>query len=145
MRYILNPDKTEDLLYTASVNCMTDAESAYLQMGLVYDQFAKDHFNGPPPLQGKGSVKAIHYIQSFAPDDNVTPELAHKIAKAFLRKAFGDDVQAVIATHVDKDHLHSHIIINSYSLSTPTSQARASRLTTKNGNTARTAPLGKNR
>ena len=117
MRYILNPDKTEDLLYTASVNCMTDAESAYLQMGLVYDQFAKDHFNGPPPLQGKGSVKAIHYIQSFAPDDNVTPELAHKIAKAFLRKAFGDDVQAVIATHVDKDHLHSHIIINSYSLS----------------------------
>lgn len=96
---------------------MTDAESAYLQMRLVYDQFAKDHFNSPPPLQGKGSVKAIHYIHSFSPDDNVTPELAHKIAKAFLRKAFGDDVQAVIATHVDKDHLHSHIIINSYSLS----------------------------
>ena len=96
---------------------MTDAESAYLQMRLVYEQFAKDHFNSPPPLQGKSSVKAIHYIQSFAPDDNVTPELAHKIAKAFLRKAFGDDVQAVIATHVDKDHLHSHIIINSYSLS----------------------------
>ena len=117
MRYILNPDKTEDLLYTASVNCMTDAESAYLQMRLVYDQFAKDHFNSPPPLQGKGSVKAIHYIQSFSPDDDVTPELAHKIAKAFLRKAFGDEVQAVIATHVDKDHLHSHIIINSYSLS----------------------------
>ncbi|WP_295105011.1 relaxase/mobilization nuclease domain-containing protein [Ruminococcus sp.] len=117
MRYILNPDKTEDLLYTASVNCMTDAESAYLQMRLVYNQFAKDHFNSPPPLQGKGSVKAIHYIQSFSPDDDVTPELAHKIAKAFLRKAFGDDVQAVIATHVDKDHLHSHIIINSYSLS----------------------------
>ena len=96
---------------------MTDTESAYLQMRLVYDQFAKDHFNSPPPLQGKGSVKAIHYIQSFAPDDNVTPELAHKIAKAFLRKAFGDDVQAVIATHVDKQHIHSHIIINSYSLS----------------------------
>lgn len=96
---------------------MTDAESAYLQMRLVYDQFAKDHFNSPPPLQGKGSVKAIHYIQSFSPDDDVTPELAHKIAKAFLRKAFGDDVQAVIATHVDKKHIHSHIIINSYSLS----------------------------
>lgn len=96
---------------------MTDAESAYLQMRLVYDQFAKDHFNSPPPLQGKGSVKAIHYIQSFSPDDDVTPELAHKIAKTFLRKAFGDDVQAVIATHVDKKHIHSHIIINSYSLS----------------------------
>ena len=62
-------------------------------------------------------MKAIHYIQSFSPDDNVTPELAHRIAKALVRKNFGDDVQAVIATHVDKDHLHSHIIVCSYSLS----------------------------
>ena len=117
MKYILNPDKTEELLYTASINCMTDAESAYLQMQLVYDQFARDRFNSHPPLEGKCSVKAIHVIQSFSPDDNVTPELAHKIAKAFVRKNFGEDAQAVIATHVDKNHLHSHIIINAYSLS----------------------------
>ena len=117
MRYILNPDKTEELLYTTSINCMTDAESAYLQMQLVYNQFARDRFDSPPPLEGKGTVKAIHYIQSFSPEDNVTPELAHKIAKAFVRKMFGDDAQAVIATHVDKQHLHSHIIVNSYSLS----------------------------
>ena len=117
MRYILNPDKTEELIHTTSINCMTDAEQAYQQMKLVYEQFARDRFNSPPPLEGKGTVKAIHYIQSFSPDDNVTPELAHRIAKALVRKNFGDDVQAVIATHVDKDHLHSHIIINSYSLS----------------------------
>ena len=117
LRYILNPDKTEELLYTASINCMTDAESAYLQMQLVYDQFARDHFNSHPPLEGKCPVKAIHIIQSFSPEDNVTPELAHKIAKAFVKKNFGDDVQAVIATHVDKSHLHSHMIINAYSLS----------------------------
>ena len=117
MKYILNPDKTEELLYTASINCMTDAESAYLQMQLVYDQFARDHFNSPPPLVGNGTVKVIHYIQSFSPDDNVTPELAHRIAKAFVIKSFGGDAQAVIATHVDKSHLHSHIIINAYSLS----------------------------
>ena len=117
LNYILNPDKTEDLLYTTSINCMTDAESAYIQMKAVYEQHARDHFESPPPIVGNGTVKAIHYIQSFAPDDDVTPELAHKIAKAFVRKAFGDDVQAVIATHVDKKHIHSHIIINSYSLS----------------------------
>lgn len=117
LRYILDPDKTEDLLYTASINCMTDSESAYLQMKAVYEQFARDHFESPPPIQGNGSVKAIHYIQSFSPDDDVTPELAHKIAKAFVRKNFGEDAQAVIATHVDKHHLHSHIIINAYSLS----------------------------
>ncbi len=117
MRYVLDPDKTDDLLWATSTNCMTEPDLAYTQMAAVYEQFARDHFNSPPPLVGNGTVKVIHYIQSFSPDDNVTPEQAHKIAKAFLRKAFGDDVQAVIATHVDKDHLHSHIIINSYSLS----------------------------
>jgi DNA-binding PadR family transcriptional regulator len=96
---------------------MTDAESAYLQMQLVYDQFARDRFNSHPPMEGKCSLKAIHVIQSFSPDDDVTPELVHKIAKAFVRKNFGEDAQAVIATHVDKKHLHSHIIINAYSLS----------------------------
>ena len=96
---------------------MTDAQSACDQMRLVYNQFARDRFDIPPPLEGKGSVKAIHYIQSFSPDDNISPELAHKIAMTMVRKNFGDDVQAVIATHVDKDHLHSHIIVCSYSLS----------------------------
>ena len=96
---------------------MTDAELACDQMRLVYNQFARDRFGSPPPLDSKGTVKAIHYIQSFSPDDNVTPELAHRIAMTMIRKNFGDDAQAVIATHVDKDHLHSHIIICSYSLS----------------------------
>lgn len=102
---------------TTSINCTTDAHDAYLQMKAAYEQFARDKFNSPPPLEGKGTVKAIHYIMSFADEENVTPELAHKIAKAFVRKTFGDDVQAVIATHVDKSHIHNHIIINSYDLS----------------------------
>ncbi|SDA31886.1 Relaxase/Mobilisation nuclease domain-containing protein [Ruminococcus sp. YE71] len=84
---------------------------------MVYEQFAKDKFSSPKPLEGKGSVKAIHYIMSFADSENVTPELAHKIAKAFVRKNFGEDAQAVIATHVDRSHVHTHIILNSYSLS----------------------------
>ena len=116
MSYILNPDKTEDLLYTTSINCMTDAESAYEQMKLVYNQFARDNFDSPPPLVGKGTVKAIHYIQSFSPDDDITPEYALKVAMAFVRNTFGDDAQAVIVTHVDKKHVHNHIILNSYTL-----------------------------
>ena len=117
LRYVLDPDKTDDLLWATSINCMTEPDLAYTQMAAVYEQFARDHFNSPPPLVGNGPVKVIHYIQSFSPDDNVTPELAHRIAKAFVRYAFGDDAQAVIATHVDKDHIHSHIVLNSYSLS----------------------------
>ena len=117
LAYILNPDKTEKLMLTTSINCTTNAKDAYLQMKTVYDQFAKDIFDTPKPSKGNGTVKAIHYIMSFADSENVTPELAHKIAKAFVRKNFGDDVQAIIATHVDASHIHNHVIINSYSLS----------------------------
>jgi hypothetical protein len=39
---------------------MTDPELAYTQMKAVYEQFARDHFESPPPIQGNGSVKAIH-------------------------------------------------------------------------------------
>lgn len=116
LAYILDPDKTEDLLYTTSLNCMTNAKEAYLNMKLVYEQFSGKRFDEPIPEKGKGRVKAIHYIQSFSPDENITPETAHRIAKAFVRKTFGEDCQVVIATHCDKSHLHNHIILNTYSI-----------------------------
>ena len=103
-------------MLTSSLNCTTNAHDAYLQMKTVYEHFARDKCNSPPPLTGKGTVKAIHYVMSFADEENVSPELALKIAKAFVKKNFGDEVQAVIATHVDRSHTHCHVIINSYSL-----------------------------
>ena len=103
-------------MYATSLNCLTNAADAHLAMRTVYEHFSGYKFNEPIPLKGKGRVKAIHYIQSFDPADNVSPELAHKIAKAFARKTFGDDCQIVIATHCDKSHIHNHYIINTYSL-----------------------------
>ena len=114
--YILNPEKTENTLYTASLNCLTNAEDAYLNMKMIYEHYSCRKYNEPPPLQGKGWVKAIHYIQSFDPKDNIPLELAHKIAKAFALKTFGEDCQIVIATHVDKQHVHNHFILNSYGI-----------------------------
>ena len=114
--YILNPDKTEQLLYTAAINCTLDPYEAYTQMKLVYEQYTGRSYDEPMPEKGNGRVKAIHYIMSFAKSENVTPEMAHKIGKAFVRKAFGDDVQAVIATHTNTDCVHNHIIINTYAL-----------------------------
>jgi len=116
LAYILNPDKTEDLLYTTALNCMANAEDAYLNMKMVYEHFSGKKYNESSPLNGKGRVKAIHYIQSFDPQDNISPEEAHRISKAFARKTFGDDCQIVIATHCYKNHIHSHFILNSYSL-----------------------------
>ena len=116
LSYILNPEKTDDLIYTSSLNCLTDPECAYMNMKMVYEQFSGRNFNEPPPKQGKGHVKAIHYIQSFDPKDNITPETAFKIGKLFITKAFGKNAQVVLATHLDKGHLHNHIIINSYGI-----------------------------
>ncbi|MCM1167581.1 MAG: relaxase/mobilization nuclease domain-containing protein [Lachnospiraceae bacterium] len=116
LSYILNPDKTEDLLYTNSVNCLPNAKDAYLMMKVVYEHFSSHKFDEPIPKQGKGRVKAIHYIQSFDPKDKISPEDAHKIGRTFARKAFGDNCQVVIATHTDKNHIHNHIIINAYGI-----------------------------
>ncbi len=116
LSYILDPDKTDQLIYTASMNCMTSARDAYLEMKCVFETFSTEKYNAPLPLEGKGSVKAIHYIQSFDPKDDITPELAHRIGKAFARKTFGDDCQVVIATHIDKGHVHNHLIVNTYTM-----------------------------
>nr|WP_072419582.1 relaxase/mobilization nuclease domain-containing protein [Ruminococcus sp. YE71] len=117
LSYILDPDKTEELKYTTSINCMTEAELAYQQMKAVYEQYSRRSYDAPQSKSGKSAVKAIHYIISFADSENVTPELAHKIAKTLVRKNFGDDAQAVIATHTNTDHVHCHILVNSCSLS----------------------------
>ena len=79
------------------MNCIPDSKSAHLAMKMVYEQFSGYKFDEPLPKQGKGRVKAIHYIQAFDPKDNISPELAHQIARTFARKAFGDSCQVVIA------------------------------------------------
>ena len=53
-----------------------------------------------------------HYVQSFAPDESVTGELAHEIAKEFAMRAWPES-EVLIATHIDREHIHSHFIVNS--------------------------------
>ncbi|MBR5091125.1 MAG: relaxase/mobilization nuclease domain-containing protein [Ruminiclostridium sp.] len=116
LKYILDPEKTEGLFLCNSLNCFTNAEDAYLNMKYIYENYTHYKFNEPLPAVGKRRVKAIHYIQSFKPDPNLTPELVHRMGCAFIRKAFGDSVQVVIATHIDKAHYHNHILINTYGI-----------------------------
>ena len=83
----MNADKTEQLHYTTSLNCTTDPYEAYLQMKAVYEQYSGHRFDSPKPKKGRAHVKTIHYIMSFADSENVTPELAFKIAKNLVDKA----------------------------------------------------------
>lgn len=66
--------------------------------------------------QDKGVI-AHHYFQSFQKDDNVTPELAHKIGVELAKKVF-PDYMVTIATHTDREHTHNHIIVNSCNMVT---------------------------
>lgn len=111
--YILNPDKTESLLFASGINCVADKDIAYGQFCGVYKQFNDRLYTG---VKGRKSpIKAHHFIQSFK-EGQVTPELAHKIGKEWAEKVFGDNRQVIISTHTDKGHIHNHVIINSLDL-----------------------------
>lgn len=68
-------------------------------------------------LYGKTKGRTYkHFVQSFPPDENITPEQAHQIAKEFVEQCpLFSDFEMVYVTHVDKEHTHSHMVLNSVS------------------------------
>ena len=98
IQYALNGDKTEHRILTAHQNC--DPGREYRQMMNTKSEVGK--------LDGR---QCYHIIQSFKPGE-VTPELALEIAKEFASE-YLPDYEVVIGTHVDKGHIHSHIVFNS--------------------------------
>ncbi|HAE62693.1 MAG TPA: relaxase [Eubacteriaceae bacterium] len=102
--YILNPEKTEPHLISGH-NC--DPENAYYEFVLTKRHFKKE--NGR---------QFIHFVHSFAPYEKVTPEQVHEIAKELMQADIFKGFQVVAATHTDKDHLHTHFIINTVNAET---------------------------
>lgn len=96
--YIANPEKSP--LVTA-LNCQT--ATACQEMLSTKRRWGKT-----------GGVLGYHLIHSYAPGE-VTPEQAHAAGVEFARRLLGDRYEAVIATHVDREHLHCHILFNSVS------------------------------
>lgn len=101
--YIINPLKTEDGALVSSFGC--SVPTADIEMALT-SQNARKTENGRI---------AYHLIQSFSPDDDLTFEKAHELGKELADKLLGGKYEYVIATHVDRDHIHNHIIFNSTS------------------------------
>lgn len=101
--YAVNPEKTEQFFFTSALNC-SSADTALAEM-----QETKRRFGKP------GGVLGYHFIQSFKPGE-VTPEQAHALGVEFAKRLFGDRYEVVIATHLDKQHLHNHLVVNSVSL-----------------------------
>lgn len=106
VRYVINPDKTQNGKLVSGVNLLavpSDAKGMCQDMMRTKQRFGK--------TDGR---LAYHMEQSFKPGE-VTPELAHQIGVEFARRLYGDDFEVVVSTHVDKAHIHNHFIINSVS------------------------------
>ena len=103
IQYVLNGDKTDHQILTAYQNC--DPGREYRQMMDTKRDVGK--------LDGR---QCYHIIQSFKPGE-ITPELALEIAKEFAAEYLAD-YEVVIGTHVDKEHIHSHLIFNSVNAQT---------------------------
>ncbi|HGD3257295.1 TPA: relaxase/mobilization nuclease domain-containing protein [Streptococcus agalactiae] len=69
-------------------------------------------------LNSGKQVLAHHIIQSFSPEDNLTPEQVHNIGRQTMMEFTGGDYEFIIATHTDKNHLHNHIILSTTNTST---------------------------
>ena len=105
IEYVMNGDKTDEMKYVSGVNCLP--ETAYEEMIATKNRFNK----------GKEKIIGYHLIQSFARYE-VTPEVAHELWLEYVNEVFGKDFEVVVATHLNTDNVHNHIVINSVSLKT---------------------------
>ncbi|WP_419518038.1 relaxase/mobilization nuclease domain-containing protein [Gemmiger sp.] len=99
--YAANRDKTEQSCFESSFACTL--ETAFEDMRQTKERWHK-----------LGGVQGYHLVQSFAAGE-VTPELAHQIAQELAERVLGGQYEYVIGTHLNTDHIHSHIVWNSVS------------------------------
>ena len=103
IRYVQNPDKTDDAVFTYFQYCNAkDAAQRWQETKVLFGK-----------TEG---VQAFHIIQSFAPGE-ITPELAHELGIRFIREHLSE-YEVVLGTHVDKSHIHNHLAFNSVNAKT---------------------------
>ena len=101
INYAKNGDKTEKGILVSGINCLPD--TAYFQMMLTKKNFHKED----------GRL-GYHIIQSFNGKE-VSPEKCNSIGVELAQSLFGDKYQVLVCTHIDKENVHNHIILNSVS------------------------------
>ena len=111
LKYILNPDKNEDMKYSTAICCTNDYASACEDFKEIYESFAKDKFDNRTKSKYE-SVRIHSYIQSF--DESVSPETAHQIGVEWAKAMFGEDRPVIISTHTNTGHCHNHIAVCAY-------------------------------
>ena len=118
--YVLNHEKTDmaavlDYIGQQNKNTLPDGRSVLeTAINCNLDSAYQDMQETKRRWGKPGGVLGYHLIHAFAPGE-VTPEQAHKIGVEFAARLLGDRYEAIISTHLDREHLHCHILFNSVS------------------------------
>ncbi|VGQ40035.1 putative relaxase [Streptococcus pyogenes] len=119
IKYILNPDKTDNLKLVSDFGISNYLDfPSYEEMVEMYNvNFTNNDklYESRNDRQEKHqqNIHAHHLIQSFSPEDNLTPEEINRIGYETMMELAGGRFKFIVATHTDKDHIHNHILINS--------------------------------
>lgn len=118
IKYILNPDKTDNLKLVSDFGMSNYLDfPSYEEMVEMYNvNFTNNDklYESRNDRQEKHqqNIHAHHLIQSFSPEDNLTPEEINQIGYETMMELTGGRFKFIVATHTDKDHVHNHILIN---------------------------------
>lgn len=119
IKYILNPDKTKNLALVSDYGMRNflDFPSYDEMVQMYHENFISNdtlyNFRHARLEEKQRKIHAHHIIQSFSPDDHLTPEQINRIGYETTKELTGGRFRFIVATHVDKDHIHNHIILNS--------------------------------
>lgn len=119
IKYILNPDKTDNLKLVSDFGMSNYLDfPSHAEMVEMYNvNFTNNDklYESRNDRQEKHqqTIHAHHLIQSFSPEDNLTPEEINRIGYETMMELTGGRFKFIVATHTDKDHVHNHILINS--------------------------------
>ena len=118
IKYILNPDKTDNLKLVSDFGMSNYLDfPSHAEMVEMYNvNFSNNDklYESRNDRQEKHqqTIHAHHLIQSFFPEDNMTPEEINRIGYETMMELTGGRFRFIVATHTDKDHIHNHILIN---------------------------------
>lgn len=119
IKYILNPDKTKNLALVSDYGMRNflDFPSYDEMVQMYHENFISNdtlyNFRHARLEEKQRKIHAHHIIQSFSPDDHLTPEQFNRIGYETAKELTGGRFRFIVATHMDKDHIHNHIILNS--------------------------------
>ncbi|MEQ2628374.1 relaxase/mobilization nuclease domain-containing protein [Peptoniphilus lacrimalis] len=102
--YIVNGEKTDEQILVSTHKCHQET---------AHTQFLRTRNDAGT----NGTVLARHLIQSFLPGE-ASPEMAHQIGLELCKKILKDEYEFVLSTHIDKGHIHNHIIFNNVNMVT---------------------------